>query len=136
MQRIIGRLTRDAEIRSVGNEKTVVSFSLAVNDSYRRKDGERVQLTEFFNCSYWLGTAVAEYLTKGTIVELNGRISASAWMDQEGNPRASLEFNTSQIVLHGGKNREVTQGKGTKGGKPKGKQNQPSIAGTEDDLPF
>lgn len=135
MERIFGRLTRDAEVRTVSDEKSVVSFSVAVNDSYRRKDGERIQLTEFYNCSYWLGTKVAEILRKGALVELSGRVSASAWIDQEGNPRASLEFNTSRIQLHGGNSQTETKGKANneeKNNKPADKATE----GTEDDLPF
>ena len=50
---ITGRLTRDAQVRNYSG-KDVVQFSVAVNDSYKNKDGERITKTEFFNCSYWL----------------------------------------------------------------------------------
>jgi single-strand DNA-binding protein len=62
---IIGRLTQDAKVSTLPNEKQVVNFSVAVNDSYKNKQGERVQLTEYFNCAYWISPNVAKVLTKG-----------------------------------------------------------------------
>jgi len=101
---IIGRVTRDAEVRTLSNDKQVVNFSIAVNDSYKPKNGEKVTHTEFFDCSYWLATGIAQYLTKGSIVELTGRLSTRAWLDSEGNPKAGLNFHTAAITLHGGNN--------------------------------
>ncbi len=51
---IVGRLTRDARISTLDNGKQVVNFSVAVNERYRNKQGERVELTEFFECAYWI----------------------------------------------------------------------------------
>lgn len=101
---IIGRVTRDAEVRTLSNDKQVVNFSIAVNDSYKPKNGEKVTHTEFFDCSYWLAAGIAQYLTKGSIVELTGRLSTRAWLDSEGNPKAGLNFHTAAITLHGGSN--------------------------------
>lgn len=99
---ITGRVTADAQVRSVSEGRQVVNFSVAVNDSYKARSGERVTQTEFFDCSYWIGTGIAQYLTKGTIVELSGRVSARAWVDGEGQAKAGLNFHTSKITLHGG----------------------------------
>ena len=137
---ITGRVTADAQVRSLSEGKQVVNFSVAVNDSYKAKNGERVTQTEFFDCSYWIGTGIAQYLTKGTIVELSGRVSARAWVDGEGNAKAGLNFHTSKITLHGG---------GAAAEKPKAGQPakvkpeamevtgaQVSPEGQHDDLPF
>lgn len=99
---IIGRLTGDALISTLPGNKKVVNFSVAVNDSYRNKQGEQVQRTEYFNCAYWISTNVARVLTKGTLVELMGRASARAWIGKDGEAHAALNFHTSQIKLHGG----------------------------------
>jgi len=101
---ITGRLTADAQVRTLSDNREVVNFSVAVNDSYKPKDGERVTHTEFFDCSYWLWSGIAQYMTKGTVVELSGRLSTRAWMDAEGQPKAGLNFHTSKIKLHGGGN--------------------------------
>ena len=126
---ITGRVTADAQVRTVSEGKQVVNFSVAVNDSYKAKNGERVTQTEFFDCSYWIGTGIAQYLTKGTIVELSGRVSARAWVDGDGNAKAGLNFHTSQIKLHGG-------GKRDNGQQPITAQVINVPKGTEDDLPF
>ncbi|MGV3766773.1 MAG: single-stranded DNA-binding protein [Chitinophagaceae bacterium] len=99
---IIGRLTKDAEIRSVAGDRQVVNFSIASNDSYRNKQGERIEQTTYFDCAYWITTKVAQYLTKGTLVALTGRVSARAWVGKDGEAYAGLNFHASQIELHGG----------------------------------
>ena len=99
---ITGRLTRDAEVRITSQNKQVVSFSVAVNDSYKTKEGERIEQTTFFDCSYWRTPKVANFLTKGTLVELSGRVSARAWTGNDGEVRAGLNFHTSQIKFYGG----------------------------------
>lgn len=99
---ITGRVTADAQVRTLSEGRQVVNFSVAVSDNYKAKNGERVTQTEFFDCSYWIGTGIAPYLTKGKVVELAGRVSARAWVDSEGNAKAGLNFHTSKITLHGG----------------------------------
>ena len=110
---IIGRLTRDAEVRSLSNEKQVVNFSIATNESYKNKQGDRVEQTTYFDCAYWLTAKVAEFLTKGTLVELTGRVSSRAWIGKDGEPHAGLNFHTSQIKLHGGSNKRNITGQVT-----------------------
>ena len=128
---ITGRLTRDAEVRTTSQDKQVVNFSVATNDSYRNKQGERIEQTTYFDCSYWITPNVAKLLTKGTLVELSGRVSTRAWTGKDGEPRSGLNFHTSQIKLHGGGKRaetvQVTSQTESSKGTPKG---------TEDDLPF
>jgi single-strand DNA-binding protein len=75
---IIGRLTKDAEVRTTLQEKQVVNFSIAINDSYRNKQGERIEQTSYFDCSYWISPNVAKILLKGALVELTGRVSTRA----------------------------------------------------------
>lgn len=99
---IIGRLTRDAEVRTTSQEKQVVNFSIATNESYRNKQGEQVEQTTYFDCAYWISTNVARLLTKGTLVELTRRVSARAWIGKDGEAHSGLNFHTSQIKLHGG----------------------------------
>ena len=123
---IIGRVTADAQVRNVSDSKTVVNFSVAINDSYKNKAGERIEQTTYFDCAYWLSPKIAQILTKGTVVELTGRISARAWTGNDGEARAGLNFNTSNIKLHGGgKKSETVQA-------PTGN----SIDKEKDDLPF
>jgi single-strand DNA-binding protein len=128
---ITGRLTRDAEVRTTSQDKQVVNFSVATNDSYRNKQGERIEQTTYFDCSYWITPKVAKLLTKGTLVELSGRVSTRAWAGNDGEPRAGLNFHTSQIKLHGG-SRKAETGKAT----VQTKNNKVTAQETADDLPF
>ena len=123
---ITGRLTRDAEVRTLSNKKQVVNFSVATNDSYRNKQGERVEQTTYFDCAYWITPNVARLLTKGTLVELTGRVSTRAWTGKDGEARAGLNFHTSQIKLHGGGKKSETAQATTSTNNNK----------AEDDLPF
>jgi len=128
---ITGRLTRNAEVRTLSNEKQVVNFSVAVNDSYRNRQGERVEQTTYLDCAYWISANVARLLTKGTLVELTGRISPRAWVNKDGEARAGLNFHTSNIKLHGGGNRAETLQ-----ATAQSESNGFTAQGTEDDLPF
>ena len=128
---ITGRLTRDAEVRTTSQDKQVVNFSVAINDSYRNKQGERIEQTTYFDCSYWITPNVAKLLTKGTLVELSGRVSTRAWAGNDGELRAGLNFHTSQIKLHGGSRKtETVQATAQT------ESNKTTEQGTEDDLPF
>ena len=102
MNTIVGRITKNAEINTLKNDKKVVNFSIATNDSYKTNQGERKELTTYYNCSYWISTKIAEFLTKGTLVELSGRISSNAWIGKDGEIKSGLNFHTSNIKLHGG----------------------------------
>jgi single-strand DNA-binding protein len=128
---ITGRLTRNAEVRTLSNEKQVVNFSVAVNDGYRNKQGERVEQTTYFDCAYWITPNVAKLLTKGTLVELTGRVSTRAWVSKDGEARAGLNFHTSNIKLHGGSRRAETV-QATAQSESNGTAGQD----TKDDLPF
>lgn len=97
---IIGRVTADAQVRSLSNEKQVVNFSVATNDGYRNKQGEYIEQTTFFDCAYFISPNIGKILLKGALVELAGRVSARAWMDKQGEPKAGLSFTASQIKLH------------------------------------
>jgi single-strand DNA-binding protein len=128
---IIGRLTKNAEAKTTKNEKQVVNFSVAINDSYKPKGSDQVtKVVTYVDCSYWANPALAQYLTKGTLVELHGRISLNVYNDLKGEARGSLRFHVNNIKLHGGNKGEA---------KP-AETSVPVIAGELleplDDLPF
>ena len=136
MNTIIGRVTKNAEINTLKNDKQVVNFSVAINDSYKTKQGERKEQTTYYNCSYWINAKIAEYLTKGTLVELSGRTSSNAWIGKDGEIKSGLNFHTSNIKLHGGGKREDSQYQSTKNSKSKPQGSKTFTEETEDDLPF
>lgn len=134
---IIGRLTRDAKVRNLSNEKQVVNFSIATNDNYRNKQGERVEQTTYFECAYWISSKVVDFLTKGTLVELSGRAYTSAWIGKDGEPHAGLNFHTSQIKVHSSSKRtERNSNESQKTTKKEMGKSQSNENDKDDDLPF
>lgn len=102
---IIGRITADAAVNETKAGKKVVNFSIAINDTYKSKGSTEVQkIVTYVNCSYWINPGVAAYLTKGSLVECNGRVGANAWTNKEGEVKASLTFHVNSIKLHGKSN--------------------------------
>ena len=102
METLVGRVVKNAEVRTTKNDKQVVNFSIAVNDSYKAKNNsEAKKVVRYFNCAYWINTTIAEHLTKGTLVELNGRINLDSWENMEGKTMASLSMHVNNIKLHG-----------------------------------
>ncbi len=94
---ITGRLTADATVNTLKDERKVVNFSVAINDSYKPKGGERVKVTTYCNCSYWKSEKVAQHLTKGTLLELDGRIYVTSYVSKSGEAKASLNCHVSNI---------------------------------------
>ena len=126
---IIGRVTADAVVKQLEDKREVVSFSVAVNDWYKPKGGgEPVRTATFFNCSWWISTGAAKILKKGALLELNGRVSAKAYTDDKGKPKASLDFHVSSFNLHQSPKNEVTDTAAAAA--------TPVYASSNDDLPF
>lgn len=105
---ITGRLVADATVRKTNNNKEVTGFRLAMNRSYI-SNGEKVEDTTYVDCSYWRTTAIAPYLTKGMVVQLYGHMSASAWLDRDGNLRAGLNFHVNEMTPLTASNRQAEQ---------------------------
>ncbi|MEO6135863.1 MAG: single-stranded DNA-binding protein [Ginsengibacter sp.] len=99
---ITARLTGDAKVATVKNDKQVVNFSVAINDNYKAKGSNEVtKMVTYVQCDYWVNPAIAQYLTKGALVELQGRIGVNAYTGKEGEAKASLTFHVNTIKLHG-----------------------------------
>lgn len=88
---IMGRLTRDPELRTTNSGTSVTSFSLAVDRNYKGADGEKE--TDFIDCVAWrqTGEFAAKYFTKGRMAVVEGRLQIRPWTDKEGNNRRSAE---------------------------------------------
>ena len=107
---LIGRLTKNATTTTLKDErKVVVNFSIAINNWYKPKGSEKgVKVTTFVNCSYWLSTAIATRLTKGSLVELSGRLQVNAYIGFDGEAKGTLNCHVNSITIHqvGKDNRE------------------------------
>jgi single-strand DNA-binding protein len=123
-----GRLTADAAVRNVKGDRKVTGFNVAINDRFKTKDGEKREITTYLECSYWVNPGLAEYLKKGVIVEIAGRVEARAWMKGE-EPQANLTCNVSTVKLLGKSNTNRLERQDTK-------SKVTSTGIDEDDLPF
>lgn len=96
---LMGRLTRDPELRHTQNGTAVVSFSLAVDRDYKDQSGERE--TDFIDIVAWRGTAefVSRYFDKGRMAVVEGRLQVRTWMDNDGNNRRSHEVLASSVYF-------------------------------------
>jgi single-strand DNA-binding protein len=99
---ITARVTGDAKISTLKNERKVVNFNVAINDSYKAKGStEPTKIVTYVQCAYWINPGIAQWLTKGTLVELQGRVGVNAYKSIDGEAKASLTFHVNSIKLHG-----------------------------------
>jgi single-strand DNA-binding protein len=97
---ITGRVTQDASVQKVNSDKQVVNFSIAINDNYKPKGSSEVkEVVTYINCSYWLNAKTADWLKKGTLVQLSGRIGMNVYSNSEGKAIGSLTFHTNNIKI-------------------------------------
>jgi single-strand DNA-binding protein len=98
---LIGRITQDAKVKKVKDHNDVVNFSIAINDYYKAKGAaEGTTIATYYNCSYWLSTKIATRLSKGSLVEINGRIYVNAYNGLDGEAKASLNSHVNSITIH------------------------------------
>jgi single-strand DNA-binding protein len=99
----VGNLGRDAELKTTSSDQTVVSFSMAVTESWRDRNGQKQEKTLWARVSVWgkAGEAVRPYLTKGKQVLVEGTAGVRAYAGRDGNPGASFEVRASRVQLLG-----------------------------------
>ncbi len=102
---LLGNLGKDPEIRHLENGRTKASFSLATNDVYKNKEGEKVTNTEWHNIVLWtpLAEIAEKYLTKGKQVYMEGKLTNRSYTDKEGQVKYITEVVGQNIVLLGNK---------------------------------
>ena len=96
---IMGRLTRDPELRRTQSGTPVTSFSLAVDRDFKSQSGEKE--TDFIDVVAWRSTAefVAKYFTKGRMAVVEGRLQIRDWQDRDGNKRRSAEVIADNVYF-------------------------------------
>lgn len=97
---LMGNLTRDPELRQTPNGQNVVSFSLALNRSYKDASGEWQEATDYIDVVAWAALAerVAQYLTKGRRCLVVGRMQSRSW-EQDGNKRSKVEVLANDVTF-------------------------------------
>ena len=97
---IMGRLTRDPELRRTGSGIAVASFTLAVDRDFGGRDGGERE-TDFIDCVAWrqTGEFVSKYFTKGRMAVVSGRLQIRSWTDKEGNKRRTAEVVADNVYF-------------------------------------
>ncbi len=104
---IMGRLTRDPELRRTGSGIAVTGFTLAVERDIKNSDGETD--TDFIDCVAWrqTGEFVGKYFTKGRMAVVSGRLQIRGWTDKDGSKRRTAEVNADHVYF--GDSKKVPQ---------------------------
>ena len=97
---IMGRLTRDPELRRTGSGVAVASFTVAVDRDFSGRDGGERE-TDFIDCVAWrqTGEFVSKYFTKGSMIVVSGRLQIRPWTDKEGNKRRTAEVVADNVYF-------------------------------------
>ncbi|MGH7336817.1 MAG: single-stranded DNA-binding protein [Myxococcota bacterium] len=102
---LIGNLGRDPELRYTQNGQAVANFTLATNERFSTKDGDKQERTEWHRIVAWgrTGELCAQYLSKGRSVYLEGRLQTREWEDKEGQKRRTTEIVANTVQFLGGR---------------------------------
>ncbi len=102
---LVGRLGRDPETRYTGGGQAVANFSIATDETYKDRNGERQKRTEWHKIVVWGKQAeiAQQYLKKGSLLFVEGRIQSREWQDKEGQKRTSFEIVATNFRMLGGR---------------------------------
>ena len=135
---LVGRLGRDPETRFTSGGQAVANFSVATDESYKDRNGERQKRTEWHKIVVWGKQAeiAQQYLKKGSLVFIEGRIQSREWQDKEGQKRTSFEIVANNFRMLGGRGdgMAASAGAGAGGGALRGGDNFSHDAAPSDDF--
>jgi single-strand DNA-binding protein len=134
---LIGRLTRDPELRYTQSGTSVCSFSIANNRTYVAA-GEKKEQVSYFNCVAWAktGEVIAEYCKKGQRIGIEGRLQQRSYDDKDGNKRQIVEIvvdNFQFLSAPGGVGKEAPMDLPSSSGEPSPNTDNPF---SDEDIPF
>jgi len=111
---LVGRLGRDPETRFTGGGQAVANFSMATDETYKDKNGERQKRTEWHKIVVWskLAEIAQQYLKKGSLLYLEGRLQTREWQDKEGQKRTTTEIVATNFRMLGGRAEGAAAGGG------------------------
>jgi single-strand DNA-binding protein len=101
---ILGNLGQDPDLRHTQSGQAILNLSVATNESFQNKDGERQERTEWHKVAIWGKRAegLAKILTKGKQLYIEGRLQTQQWEDKQGNKRYTTQIVATEVILLGG----------------------------------
>lgn len=136
---LIGRLTKNPELRSTPQGQNVTSFSVATNRVFTDAQGQKQERAEFHNVVAWgkLAEICSQYLTKGRRAYIEGRLQTRDWVAQDGTRRYSTEVVAENMILLDGPRGSSSEGLGDASrSMPATKQDSISEEPTIEEIPF
>lgn len=102
---LIGRLGQEPEMRYTPSGKPLTKFQMAVNRSWTTADGEKKTETEWFNVVAWgkLAEICNQYLAKGELIYIDGRLHTRYWQDEQGGNHSGVEVIAQEMIMLGGR---------------------------------
>ena len=102
---LIGHLGKDPEVRYMPSGEAVANVTLATSETWKDKSGEKQEKTEWHNVVFFkrLAEIVGEYLKKGSLIYVEGRITTEKWQDKEGKDRYTTKIVANEMKMLGGK---------------------------------
>ena len=125
---IVGNLGQDPEIRYTASGVPVASFTVAVNEVYKGKDGQKVKKVHWFRVSAFqrLAEVIGEYCAKGSKVGVRGQLQQRTWQDSEGLNHNLVEIRARELELLSGKNGNLSTSE----------EDVPAATAEDDEIPF
>lgn len=110
---LMGRITKDIELRRTDSGVAVASFSIACERDFKAQNGEKA--TDFFDIVAWRNTAefIHKYFGKGRMIVVQGRLQSRSWKDKDGNNRKTVEVVADNAYFGDSKKAETTQSDGS-----------------------
>src|SRR6202162_4846903 len=132
---LVGRLGRDPETRYTGGGQSVANCSVATDETYKDKAGERQKRTEWHKIVVWGKQAeiAQQYLKKGSLIFIEGRIQSREWQDKEGQKRTSFEIVATNFRMLGGRGDAAAAGAGAGAGSSRAGEDFDGHAGPAED---
>ena len=135
---LVGRLGKDPETRYMTNGEAVTNATLATSENWKDKSGEKQEKTEWHNLIFYrrLAEVAGEYLKKGSMIYIEGKLATRKWQDKEGKDRYTTEIIVNELQMIGGK-QDGGQAVNAPASKPES-TSKPSadFSGLDDDIPF
>lgn len=135
---LVGRLGKDPEVKYTQGGTPVARFSLATDETWKDQSGERQQRTEWHNIIAWrkLAEICGQYLNKGRLVYIEGKLQTRSWEDKEGNKRYTTEIVADNMVMLSSKSDDTRTERSASAAAAASNSSSIEPQITDDDIPF